>query len=175
MPRIFAHPAVILPLPKLGSTRVMLAGLVLGSLISDLGYYIRRFDFASYAHTVADVFFFCLPTVVLLARFLVHCRQFLQAPLPPKSGKSGPPLPEALLASTPSSEDGNIRNHGCRPPLAWNAFTQVNAPAVKTLPLSRKVVLVFVPLPRVQTTTTFQPPAWAVDSLHCLQQPVYSC
>ncbi|QWT44929.1 DUF4184 family protein [Azospira inquinata] len=144
MPWTFAHPAAILPLRKLGPIRMPLAGLVLGSLIPDLGYYIGRFDLATYAHTMAGVLFFCLPTAFILAFFLVHCRQFLLAPLPNPhrtalahlSPQPLWPLPQA--ASMAASIILGAATH-----LAWDAFTHVNGPAVKALPLLREVVFVF--------------------------------
>lgn len=60
MPWTFAHPAAILPL--LRHPRLSPAGLVIGSIAPDLGYYLGLFRLATWAHEGWGVLLICVPT-----------------------------------------------------------------------------------------------------------------
>ncbi|MEJ1962592.1 MAG: DUF4184 family protein [Gammaproteobacteria bacterium] len=51
MPWTFSHPAAVLPLRRFSPKYLSLPALVCGTLVPDVGYYLSRFDIASYAHT----------------------------------------------------------------------------------------------------------------------------
>jgi hypothetical protein len=76
MPATFAHPAAVLPFR--GFDRWFnFAALVIGSVMPDFAYFIRRFDVATYAHTLSGTVFFCVP-VGLFVFAIFHA---LRAPL----------------------------------------------------------------------------------------------
>ena len=71
MPFTFCHPAIILPLNKLGEKRISLTGLVIGSIVPDFEYFIRMNVYSKYSHTLPGVFYFDLPLALLLT-FIFH-------------------------------------------------------------------------------------------------------
>ncbi|CAN5521330.1 hypothetical protein BH18VER1_BH18VER1_08960 [soil metagenome] len=77
MPATFAHPAAILPLRRYCGRWLEFTALIIGSVTPDFGYYVRRFDVASFAHSPAGTVLFCLPWgLVAYALF-----RLLRAPL----------------------------------------------------------------------------------------------
>lgn len=71
MPFTFSHAALILPVYHL-NPRLSLTGLMVGSLIPDIEYYIRfKKDLSQYGHNIGGVFWFDLPLAILLS-FLFH-------------------------------------------------------------------------------------------------------
>lgn len=62
MPWTFAHPAVVLALHRVSPKHFSFTALVVGSIAPDFGYYIGRFDVATFAHTLLGIFFVCIPT-----------------------------------------------------------------------------------------------------------------
>lgn len=70
MPFTLSHPAAVLPLGKYSKSFSM-TGLVIGSMIPDLEYFVR-FKFQSdYSHTLAGIFWADLPAGILLT-FVFH-------------------------------------------------------------------------------------------------------
>lgn len=65
MPCTFSHPLAVVPLSRLCPARLNLAGLVIGSMAPDFGYYARQFALATYAHSIPGTFAVCLPTGLL--------------------------------------------------------------------------------------------------------------
>ncbi|CAN5596804.1 DUF4184 family protein [soil metagenome] len=75
MPWTLSHPAAVLPLRRFTPRPFDLAALTIGSMTPDLGYYIARFDLATFAHTLAGSFLACLPAgVVMLLVFYLFAR-----------------------------------------------------------------------------------------------------
>ncbi|MFT2010139.1 DUF4184 family protein [Pontibacter sp. 13R65] len=66
MPFTFSHPAIVLPLQRLGS-RVSLTGLVIGSMAPDFEKLLKMGPGNTYSHTIVGVFWFSLPVSILLA------------------------------------------------------------------------------------------------------------
>ncbi|MBS1521441.1 MAG: DUF4184 family protein [Bacteroidetes bacterium] len=66
MPFTFSHPAVVLPLNRLGKNWISLTALVIGSLTPDFEYFIRMKVFSIYSHTWVGLFWFDLPIGLLL-------------------------------------------------------------------------------------------------------------
>lgn len=66
MPCTFSHPLAVAPLRRGCPERLNFAALVIGSMSPDLGYYIRQFPVARFAHTALGTLTVCLPT-----RFIV--------------------------------------------------------------------------------------------------------
>ena len=75
MPWTLSHPAAVLPLCRFTPEPLDFAALVVGSTTPDVGYYIGRFDLATFAHTLAGSFAACLPSgVIILLVFYLFCR-----------------------------------------------------------------------------------------------------
>ena len=71
MPFTFSHPAIILPLLKAKSNRFSGTALVIGSMAPDFEYFIRMELLQQHGHTLAGIFYFDLPLVILLT-FIYH-------------------------------------------------------------------------------------------------------
>lgn len=71
MPFTFSHPAIVLPLAYLPKRWFSMTGLVIGSLAPDFEYFIRMKISSVYSHTIAGLFWFDLPLVIVLS-FLFH-------------------------------------------------------------------------------------------------------
>lgn len=68
MPWTFAHPAAVVFLRRAGP--LSFAGLVAGSMVPDIGYYVGRFDLASAAHRPLGLLTVCLPAGLVLVALL---------------------------------------------------------------------------------------------------------
>ncbi len=71
MPFTFSHPAIILPLAKCSGRWFSLTGLIAGSMAPDFEYFFRMKIQSNFSHTIAGLFYFDLPTGILLA-FVFH-------------------------------------------------------------------------------------------------------
>ncbi len=71
MPFIFAHPAAILPFSYLPKKYVSFTGLVVGSMIPDLEYFLRFSATSYFSHTWAGLFWFDLPAALIMC-FVFH-------------------------------------------------------------------------------------------------------
>ena len=65
MPFTLAHPAVVLPLPRLLRRTVLLSALVVGSVVPDLWYVLPGFG-RSDGHSLKGLLHFCLPVGLVL-------------------------------------------------------------------------------------------------------------
>ena len=80
MPFTVSHAAVVLPL--LRYRRLDPLGLVIGSMVPDLGYYFHRFDLASQAHSFRGSLLIALPLGWLTWLAMKTGARILAAPLP---------------------------------------------------------------------------------------------
>jgi hypothetical protein len=71
MPFTFSHPAIVLPATYLPKKWYSLSALIMGSMTPDFEYFIRMKDESKYGHTWTGVFWFDIPTGLLLI-FLFH-------------------------------------------------------------------------------------------------------
>jgi Domain of unknown function (DUF4184) len=75
MPWTVSHVTAVLPLRRCSPRPFDFAALVGGSMASDLGYYIGRFDLATFAHTLAGSFVVGLPSAaIFLLGLYVFCK-----------------------------------------------------------------------------------------------------
>jgi hypothetical protein len=70
VPWTFAHPALILPLKKVFPKQLYFLGLVVGSIVPDLGYYVGLWSLSSFAHTLKGVLCICLPVGLFVVYIL---------------------------------------------------------------------------------------------------------
>ncbi len=78
MPFTFSHPAIVMPIADRLKQNVSVTGLVIGSTVPDLEYFIRMKGLSIYSHSWAGLFWFDLPLGLLIA-FFFH--NFLRNPL----------------------------------------------------------------------------------------------
>ena len=71
MPFTFSHPAIVLPMTFLNRKWFSLTGLVIGSMAPDFEYFLRMKTSSNYSHTIAGIFWFDLPLVIILS-FIFH-------------------------------------------------------------------------------------------------------
>ncbi len=80
MPWTLSHPAILLPLRRFTPRPLDFTALVIGSMTPDFGYYIGRFDLATFAHTLPGSLIACLPVgMLLLLLFYLVCRPVCHA------------------------------------------------------------------------------------------------
>lgn len=139
MPFTPAHPAAILPLPRLMRQWSVPSALVIGSLAPDLAYFLPLDVPRTGSHSLAGLFWFCLP-IGLLTYLLFHL--FLKGPILSL-------LPDALAVRlSPDQHTARLpRVHvgaltlslllGACTHLLWDSFTHDNAPGVLALPWLR--------------------------------------
>lgn len=128
MPWTFAHPAAVLPLRRLCPTYLSFAGLVVGSMTPDLGYYIDFSALARLAHTFFGTVLVCLPTGLMLLAALYVLRKPLwfllpqphRAILAPVVNVSLSPRLSNLLATAVSIVLGAWTH------IVWDSFTHKN-------------------------------------------------
>ena len=133
MPWTFAHPAAVLPLRRLRPMHLNFAGLVVGSMTPDLGYYIDFWDLARLAHTLFGSVLVCLPTglTLLAALYVLRKPLWYLLPQPHRSVLApvvaGPPSlrPSSLLATAVSIVLGAWTH------IVWDSFTHKSGWVVK--------------------------------------------
>ena len=67
MPFTFSHPAIILPLAKLGDKRISTTALIIGSMAPDFEYFINMRMMQVHGHTIAGIFYYNLPLTIILS------------------------------------------------------------------------------------------------------------
>ncbi|PTT75931.1 hypothetical protein DBR42_27885, partial [Pelomonas sp. HMWF004] len=133
MPWTFAHPAAVLPLRRVPGLSV--AGLVLGSLSPDFGYYLGLFGFATWAHDWWGVAVICLPACWLVHMFWLRAWRPLAALLPSRQRTAWlarSPTPVTALAFSVSAVLGAATH------AVWDAFTHRGGFLVRHLALLRE-------------------------------------
>ena len=140
MPWTFAHPAAVLPLRRLRRMHLNFAGLVVGSMTPDLGYYIHFSDLARLAHTFFGSVLVCLPTGLTLLAAVYVLRKPLWFLLPqPHRAVLAPvvavplsPRPSSLLAAAVSVVFGAWTH------IVWDSFTHKNGWVVRHVAFLRE-------------------------------------
>src|SRR5690348_4996229 len=87
MPFTPAHPAIVLPFLK--ARYVSATALVMGSMAPDFEYFFKLSVHSHHSHTLAGIFYFNIPVVILLS-FLFHrvVKKNLIENLPPRLQRS---------------------------------------------------------------------------------------
>ena len=139
MPFTPAHPAAILPLPRLMRRYGVPSALVIGSFAPDLAYFLPLNVPRTSSHSLLGLFWFCIPigaVAYLLFHFLLKrpLLSLLPDPLQRRAAHyaSGNGLPAVHWASVAVSLFVGACTH-----LAWDAFTHDNAPGVVALSFLR--------------------------------------
>ena len=146
MPFTFAHPAIILPFCQVPRKWISWTGLIVGSMVPDLEYFIRFNVESKHSHTIGGLFWFDLPLAILIA-FLFH--------VPVRSALFNN-LPDPLWRRLAPFDQFNwpryfIQNWhvvlvsvmiGAASHLAWDAFTHRTGSVVEAFPaLSQNISL----------------------------------
>jgi Domain of unknown function (DUF4184) len=121
MPWTFAHPAAVLPLRHLCPRWLSFPALVVGSMMPDLGYYIRGADFATFAHTLAGCVLICVPAGFIVLGVLAGLRAPLCFLLPSPHREALTPLANTRLAGMPVLAASLVL--GACTHVLWDAFT----------------------------------------------------
>lgn len=119
MPYPFAHPAAVLPLPRLMGRFAVPSALAIGSITPDLWYFVPFVE-RHESHSLAGLAWFCLPASLLLyALFHLMLKQPLIALLSPRLRAFTPArLPAAAWSAVIVSLLAGALTH-----LAWDALT----------------------------------------------------
>lgn len=143
MPWTFAHPAAALPLRRIGPLRLPLLGLIIGSLVPDLGYYVGHYDLATFAHSLRGIAIFCIPVGLLLIVLSLKARHFLAAPLPEPHRTAIEHLPSPPL--WPISQTTKMAAAvllGAMTHVAWDSFTHASGVVTLNVIVLRKELFV---------------------------------
>ena len=142
MPLTFAHPAAILPLPRLLRKWSVPSALFIGSMAPDFAFFLPLGVTRLQSHSLAGVFWFCLP-VGLIVYFVYHL--FLKHPLvsllPDMISRrlthiiGAHPFPTDSWSAVAISLLAGTLTH-----LAWDSFTHPGAPGVEAIPFLRMEV-----------------------------------
>lgn len=139
MPWTLAHPAAVLPLRKFCPRRLSFAGLVIGSMMPDIGYYIGKLSLGGKTHSLAGLFEICLPAglaLLLVTRFL-HRPVARLLPNPHRDALLGlappasPLAPGALAVAAASVLLGALTH------VNWDAFTHASGYVVRHVAVLR--------------------------------------
>jgi hypothetical protein len=134
VPYVFAHPAAVIPLPRLLGKFAVPSALVIGSAIPDAWYFLP-FLARSDSHSLAGLFLFCLPAALFAyAAFHLIFKQPLLALLPQAlagrlSALTCPQLPPVPWRAVLISIAAGVLTH-----FAWDALTHPGE-VVDALPL----------------------------------------
>ena len=136
MPFTFAHPAAALPLHGVLGRAGILSALVVGSLSPDFGYFVPLGLSRVESHSLAGLFWFCVPAG-LLAYGLFHLllRPVVAYLLPAPVRDRLPPLPETFgLPVAPVWAVLLSLGLGAATHLLWDACTHADGFVVKAQP-----------------------------------------
>jgi hypothetical protein len=144
MPFTLAHPAAVLPLPRILRKWAVPSALVIGSMSPDFAFFLPIGVTRTGSHSLAGIFWFCLP--VGLASYLTFhllLKHPLLSLLPDWVGRrlsyivGTTLLPNvSWLAVTVSLIIGTLTH------LVWDSFTHPGAPGVEAIPFLRMDVFV---------------------------------
>lgn len=140
MPFTFAHPAAAIPLHRRLGRFGVLSALAIGSLTPDLPYFLPLPVDRMESHSLAGLFWFCLPLglsvylvfhLLLKRPLLVLLPNALTCRIAPLACTNSP-LPNAPWAGVMVSLLAGAATH-----LVWDSFTHERAPGVQILPFLR--------------------------------------
>lgn len=142
MPFTFAHPAIVLPFYK--NRWFSFTALVFGSMSPDFEYFLRMQPYSVYSHTIAGLFFFNLPLVIVIS-FLFH--EVVKGPMlasMPELSRKGL-LPLAMTAWRPTSWRSIVifaysALLGSLSHMVWDSFTHQGAYFVDRLPFLQETL-----------------------------------
>lgn len=78
MPFTLSHPAIIIELGRKYNKTISLSGLIIGSMIPDIEYYLLMEIHSSIGHTLWGIFYFCLPlSLIILMLYHALMKDFI--------------------------------------------------------------------------------------------------
>ena len=143
MPFTLAHPAAVLPLPRVMGRWCVFSALVVGSMAPDFAYFAPLGVSGEQTHSLAGLLWFCIPaglTALLVFHGLLKqplislFPEWMQASLAPYTDSRSPRggwrwLPIVICLAI-----------GALTHIVWDAFTHRGAPAVEMLPVLNATV-----------------------------------
>ena len=143
MPATFAHPAAVLPFRWLPGRGLDFAALVIGSVAPDFGYYVQRFDLATYAHCLRGSLLVALPLGVVAYAVFRSTRAAVCYLLPEPHRSALLPLASQRfrLKATTFFRAAISLLLGAWTHCAWDAFTHKTGWVVQRIDVLRETVL----------------------------------
>lgn len=128
MPWTFAHPAAVLPFRKLCPRHLSFAGLVTGSMMPDVGYYVGHLSLGGRTHSLAGIVEICVPAglVVLLLVRALHQPVARMLPAPHRQALLALAPAPSLLAPRALGISAASVLLGALTHVAWDAFTHAS-------------------------------------------------
>jgi hypothetical protein len=131
MPFTFAHPAAAVPLLRPLARWGVLSALVIGSLVPDFSYFLPIGIHRSQSHSIAGLFWFCVPLGVVSYWLLHHLLARPVVDLLPASWRARlRPVVDAHVQPAWTAVVVSIWV-GAATHIAWDAFTHAGAPLVR--------------------------------------------
>jgi hypothetical protein len=143
VPWTFAHPALILPLKKVFPKQLYFLGLVVGSIVPDLGYYMGLWSLSSFAHTLKGVVCVCLPFGLFMVYVLYLAGPYIAILLPD-------PHRTAFLGFVKIEDRLEVKSAcflliaiilGSLSHLLWDSFTHASGAIVKSSELLQAEII----------------------------------
>ncbi len=137
MPFTVAHAAAVLPLRK---TRLPMAAMMIGSMSPDFSYF-TPFTIGLMTHTLAGLFWFCLPVGFLAWLFFVRVLEPPTIALLPAGWRQRVTPSETTLTGPLLLKVAGAILVGAATHLLWDSFTHSQTPVAEALPVLRDVTV----------------------------------
>lgn len=143
MPFTIAHPAAVLPLPRILRKWTVPSALVIGSMTPDFAFFLPLGVTRTESHSLAGIFWFCLP--IGLASYLTFhllLKHPLISLLPDWISRRLSHIATTRLPNVSWLAVAISLATGALTHLAWDSFTHPGAPGVEAIPFLRAEVFV---------------------------------
>lgn len=145
MPFTLAHPAAIIPIARLAGKRTSLSALVIGSMIPDLVYFLPLGISGRTSHSLAALFWFCIPAgLAAYSFFHAFVKRPAAALLPQRISSRLPPhvLEGPWLGPSSAGMAALSLFIGALTHVVWDSFTHAHTGVVAQVDMLRSVVAV---------------------------------
>jgi hypothetical protein len=143
MPFTISHAAAVLPLRKLGGSRLPLAAMMIGSMSPDFAYFLP-FDLGRMStHEFDGILMFCWPVGLALWLLFVHLVERPTIELLPEEWRARVPRSDAVPSLRMYALASIAIVLGAMTHVAWDAFTHANTTITNAFPAFRAEVFTF--------------------------------
>jgi hypothetical protein len=134
MPFTISHAAAVLPLQKLGGSRLPMAALMIGSMSPDFAYFLPGSLGRESSHDLTGILFFCWPVGLALWLLFVHVLERPTVELLPAEWRARVPSSDRTLSLKTLAFASIAIVLGAMTHIAWDAFTHAKTPVTEAFP-----------------------------------------
>jgi len=143
MPFTVSHAAAVLPLRKLGGSRLPLAAMMIGSMSPDFAYFVPVDLGRTSTHDFDGILFFCWPVGLALWLLFVHLIERPTIELLPDEWRARVPRSDAAPSLRMYTLASLAIILGAMTHVAWDAFTHANTSITNAIPAFRAELFTF--------------------------------